>query len=54
MENERDFSPDEIHPDPDCDDCGGFRIKKYNGYTNRWDCPACDSTETSEEEEENE
>ena len=51
-DTERDMADDEIRPDPDCDDCGGFRIKKYDAHIGKWTCPRCEEGEEVEVEDE--
>jgi len=48
MDNEYDLPDDEIYPPPNCDDCGGFEVKEYNGHA--WVCPSCFPKEVQDEE----
>ena len=44
-----DTCDDETRPDPDCDDCGGFRIMNWNADKGEWFCPDCEPTEDDDE-----
>jgi hypothetical protein len=48
MDNEHDLSNDETYPPPNCDDCGGFEIKKHDGE--KWVCPVCFPKEVEDDE----
>tara|TARA_Y100000310_G_scaffold150572_1_gene150061 strand:+ start:1224 stop:1388 length:165 start_codon:yes stop_codon:yes gene_type:complete len=51
-DNEYDIGADETHTLPDCDDCGGFRVKEWNPDRMEWICPACFPEPEEEEPEE--